>query len=126
MAIRKERNRYTAAVIGTMLFGVVYELFSHQVYSNFMIFAFLFPFLLGTIPYSLLGRMEKRKQPGPVSRCLYNSGVAALTAGSVFQGVLVIYGTTSRLSKVYWIGGITLILVGVTRYILERRGKIDS
>ena len=123
MDILKERNRYTIAVIGTMLFGTAYELFSHHVYSNFMIFAFLFPLLLGEIPFSVLGRMEEQKQPSPVSRCLYSSGVAALTAGSVFQGILAIYGTTSRLSAIYWIVGTLLVLAGVTLYIMERRRR---
>ena len=73
------------------------------------------------IPFSLLGRLEEGKQPDVVSRCLYSSGVAALTAGSVFQGVLEIYGTTNRLSAVYWILGALLLFAGVILYAIKQR-----
>ena len=67
-----------------------------------------------------------------LSRCLYDSGLAALTAGSVFRGVLEIYGTTSRLSAVYWICGTALCGFGLAIYgfcrmvVLPRDGDRDA
>ena len=117
----QERNRYLAAAVGTALFAAVYECFSHQVWSGFMIFAFLFPLLGGALPFTLLLKGDYRAVlPGTVSRCLYNSGIAALTAGSIFQGILEIYGTTNRLSSVYWITGTLLLLLGLLLYRAER------
>ena len=39
------------------LFGAIYEQFSHQVYSYYMIYAFALPLILGALPWALaLGR----------------------------------------------------------------------
>ena len=116
-----KRNHYIAATAGTALFAAVYECFSHQVYSLFMILAFLFPLLGGVLPYSLLLHMGKRRRPGVVSRCLYDSGIAMLTAGSLFQGILEIYGTTSYLSRFYWIAGVFFLLIALPVYLTERK-----
>ena len=116
MPMKITRNRWLGAAAFTLLFALVYECFSHQVYSGFMLLAFLFPLLGGALPYALLARASRRAQPGVLSRCLYDSGLAALTAGSVFRGVLEIYGTTSRLEAVYWICGTALCLFGLAVY----------
>ncbi len=81
-----------------------------------MLLAFLFPLLGGALPCALLMRTPRCAQPGVLSRCLYDSGLAALTVGSIFRGVLEIYGTTSRLSAVYWICWITLCALGLAVY----------
>ena len=39
--------------------------------------------------------------PGRFTRHAWNSGLAALTVGSIFKGVLDIYGTTNKLIAVY-------------------------
>lgn len=118
-AMIRERNRYAAAVIGTLLFAAVYECFSHQVYSRFMLLAFLFPLVGGLIPYTILLKTSLWKSIGKFSRSLYNSGIAAWTAGSLFQGILEIYGTTSRLSAVYWIAGAILLSAGLLCFIIN-------
>ena len=41
---------YLSVTVFSALFGAVYELFSHGVYSYCMIYAFAFPLLLGDIP----------------------------------------------------------------------------
>ena len=70
------------------LFGAVYELFSHEVYSYFMIYAFAVPLMLGVMPYALL--LISRKVPGRAALIPWNSGIAALSVGCVFRGVLEI------------------------------------
>ena len=119
MSYPNVQKRYVAAAIAVALFAFVYELFSHQVYSNWMLFAFLFPLAGGVIPFSFLA-IAKKPLPRAAGRCLYGSGIAALTAGSVFQGILEIYGTTSRLSPVYWISGGCLTLAGALVCVLGR------
>lgn len=111
----RERRRYAAAALGTLAFAAIYECFSHQVFSPFMLLAFLFPLLGGVIPCTLLLRAPAGKRVDEFSRCLYRSGIAALTVGSLFRGILEIYGTTSCLSAVYWIAGIGLLLAGLLR-----------
>ena len=123
MGVRKTRDLFFAAAAGTMTFAVIYELFSHQVYSNYMIFAFLIHLLGGAVPYTLLSMAPRRFCPGIPGRCLYNSGLAALTAGSLFRDVLEIYGTTSRWSPVYAVAGGALALTGAVLWLFDlRRG----
>ena len=94
------------------LFGAVYERFSHGVYSFYMIYAFVFPLAGGTLPFLAISLFRKR-YPGAVARNLYHSGVATLTVGSIVQGVLAIYGTTNRLTGLYWIVGVILVVSGI-------------
>ena len=98
------------------IFGGIYELFSHGVYSGWMIFAFAVPLLLGAPLHALLLRLGK--MPGRVFLNLWNAGVACLSVGSVFQGVLAIYGTTNALIVVYPIAGGILMLLGLASAFL--------
>ncbi len=101
---------YLLSAVLCALFGAVYELFSHEVWSCFMICAFAFPLLLGAIPFFL---MQKRGKPFPGRAAeLVHAGVAALTVGSILQGVLEIYGTSNPLTISYWVAGGALTAIG--------------
>ena len=101
---------YLLATVGCAIFGAVYELFSHEVWSCFMICAFAFPLLLGAIPFF---QMQKRGKPFPGRAAeLVHAGVAALTVGSILQGVLEIYGTSNPLTISYWVAGGALTAIG--------------
>lgn len=100
-----------------ILFGAVYESFSHGVYSCFMLYVFVFPLVGGVIPFFGIA-FSGMPVPNRVSRNLYHSGIAALTTGSLLEGALEIYGTTNRLVSVYWILGILFVLAAVFIYCL--------
>ncbi len=109
-----------------ILFGAVYECFSHEVYSYFMLYAFLFPLVGGTLPFFGMA-FYRMPIPNRVSRNLYHSGIAALTTGCLFKGALEIYGTTNRLISVYWILGILFILTAIFIYCLfQKRNKCSK
>ena len=91
---------YLIAAAFLALFGAIYEVFSHGVYSFFMIYSFAIPLLLGTLPYLLMGLLD-RKIPRPFTSRLWAFGIAALAVGCSFQGVLEIAGLTNRLIYVY-------------------------
>ena len=95
------------------LFGAVYELFSHEVYSFYMLYAFGFPLVGGALPYGILSAFHLSKSSSALARNLYHSGIATLTVGSIVRGVLDIYGTTNSLFRYYWFVGIFAVVAGV-------------
>lgn len=101
------------------LFGAVYEYFSHEVYSYYMLYAFVFPLAGGVLPFFLLA-LGDFPLPDRVSFNLYHSGIASLTVGSIVQGILEIYGTTNRLVSVYWIAGLLFVGLGVCFYFKKK------
>ena len=116
---------YLLISIFVALFGGIYEVFSHGVYSNFMLYAFAFPLVGGCLPFFALGMWsyvggEKHpihfSAPRKLTRNLYHSGIATLTIGSVIRGVLDIYGTTNFLTNFYWPVGIGFVVVGIISY----------
>ncbi|MCD8005397.1 MAG: hypothetical protein LUF29_00245 [Oscillospiraceae bacterium] len=107
---------YLGCSLFLALFGAVYEIFSHEVYSYYMIYAFAIPLAGGALPSFLFAYFGKHI-PNRASHNLYNSGIAALSIGSVFTGVLKIYGTTNRLTAVYWVVGFGLIIISVCLYL---------
>lgn len=85
-----------------------------------MIYAFGFPLVLGVLPYFSLALFKAKKFPSAVARNLYNSGVATLTVGSIINGVLEIYGTTSYLTVYYTAAGIPLLIIGILIFLLKK------
>lgn len=103
------------------LFGAVYEVFSHEVYSFYMIYAFVFPLAGGTLPFFLLSMVPVPKYPCALARNLYHSGIATFTVGCTMCGVLEIYGTTNFLTNGYWLVGIALSAAGIIAYLVQLR-----
>ncbi len=118
-AIRRWAFSYLLIALCCMLFGAVYERFSHGVYSGFMLYAFAVPLVGGTLLCFLLDQFSRTWMPGRLIRNLYHSGIAAWTVGCLFQGVLEIYGTTNRLTAVYWIVGFCFTAAAAAGYGLS-------
>ena len=119
----KSARNYLWASIFCAFFGAVYEAFSHGVYSYFMLYAFAFPLVLGTLPAVLSG-LRGRRTPSSAAAQLWGAGVATLTTGAVFRGILDIYGTSSGLTFVYWIAGGAFLLASIV--IKERESPSRS
>ena len=77
--------QYFMAALFCALFGAVYELFSHSVFSYYMLYAFMIPLVGGALLFFLMGYFQW-KIPGKVSRSLWQFGIAALTVGLLLQG----------------------------------------
>ena len=61
-------------------FGSIYERFSHEVYSYYMMYAFSIPLVMGALPYSLMAL--KQYQPDKSFLHLWNSAIITFTIGS--------------------------------------------
>ena len=98
-------------------FGAIYEYYSHQVYSYYMIYAFAIPLVMGALPYGIIALQDQYRPRGSALH-LWNSAIAAFTVGSLFKGVLDIYGTTNKLVAVYPIAGGALALAALFFFFL--------
>jgi len=109
---------YLLVSLFCVMFGAIYEHFSHEVYSGYMIYAFMFPLAGGTLPFAALSLQERIRLPGRLPLNLYNAGIAALTVGSIMEGALEIYGTTNDSVQVYWFVGFCLAGIGLMLYVI--------
>lgn len=123
--------RYLIASILTAVAAAVYELFSHGVYSNFMIYAFIVPLAGGALPELLAAARINKKRAAHDSAQVTGprraSGVrlaviVTLTAGSLVKGVLDIYGTTNRLLIIYPAAAVLIAVTG----LISRRASSGS
>lgn len=110
-----------------IIFGAVYEHYSHGIYSYYMIYAFIFPLCFGTFPFITLSIYGYISFPKRISLNLYNSGIATLTVGSIMEGVLEIYGTENSLLRIFWIVGVLLFGSGLLIYVTTSKNlKINK
>lgn len=105
--MQKERRRnrilYCLFTVFVFFFQLIYEYFSHGVKSNYMIFSFLIPLAGGFITDQSFKMTPKKRIY--LFRQLTGGAVIWLTLGSIFRGVLEIYGTTNHRILVFAIAG---------------------
>ena len=117
--LRIARNYFIVAAVCAVI-GLVYEIFSHGVWSVFMVGAFAVPLALGVLP-NLIIALFRMKTPGMAAENLYACGMATLTLGSLLTGVLQIYGTTNDPIQYYWLVGIGFAILGIIFYLAQPR-----
>ncbi len=111
---------HLSVAIFCALFGVIYEKFSHNIYSYYMIYAFAVPLVCGAFPYAILA-LRGTRVPNERAIRFWNSAIATFTVGSVFRGVLDLYGSTNKLSVVYPIAGAVLVVLTIVSLIRGRK-----
>ena len=113
------RRTYLAATVLTAVFGAVYELFGHGVYSYAMLYAFLVP-LCGAMlfEFAACDRFGSK-----VTEDCFHGGLAVLTVGCLIKGVMDIYGTASPMLAFYWSSGAVLLGIGLTGLFGKRRAS---
>ncbi len=116
---------WLCVTIFTAFFGAVYEHFSFGVYSVYMLYAFAPPLLLGVLP-SAINAVTGHRPAGRVTMNLMSSGIATLTAGSIFTGIVEIYGTTNRLSMVYLTAGAVLLIMALFSRIIGTLSAVQE
>ena len=109
---------YVGIAIFIAVFGIVYEQFSHNVFSAEMYFAWVWVLGFGLIPHAVLCFAPIKKVPGIISGSIYNLGVAFVTTRSIYIGVIDIYGTNNTKWVVtYTIVGIIFLVAGAMFYL---------
>ena len=115
----KKTIRYLFLSLFVFVFAQIYEYFSHGVYSNYMLYAFLIPFLGLTVPRFLLYSLKKTLLAN--SRFLWKSGIATFTVGSIYKGVLEIYGTNGYFEFPYLFFGAALCVSAIFAVFTEEK-----
>ena len=94
------------------LFGQIYEIFSHGVWSSYMTGAFLYP-LVACLLWTLLGCFADYAAQSRSLRFCADTALATLTVGSILKGVFVIYGTeVTAVEGYFYIGWALTAAVG--------------
>lgn len=105
----------------TALFGSVYELYSHSVYSYFMIYAFA-PLMVMSLVFVWWGGFSKHP-PRRRARNLFTACAATASVGMTAAGVVAIYGSTNKLLiGYYFLAGLTLI-AAIVSHLADRGSK---
>lgn len=108
---------YIGVTLFVALFGGIYEIFSHNVFSPSMYLAWLYP-LIGLATYLLLRFLPIKTVPGMIPACIFNFGVAMITVRSIFDGVLEIYGkTNNNILFIYTALAIVFLSTGSVLYL---------
>ena len=115
--LEKWKRVYLYVSVGTLIFSMIYECFSHDVFSPYMVFAVAFPLLGGLLAGELLKKVPPKHLPGPLSAEIYHCGIATLTVGSIIQGVLEIYGTANPLVLGYLAAGAGLVILSLILWL---------
>lgn len=114
---------YLLLTVVCALFGAVYECFSHDVWSFWMVYAFAFP-LAGALFFSFL-EGKKRRIPVMAAECIH-CGLSSLAAGSLIRGALQIYGTASPLLPVFFIVGAGMLMIAGGMMLLRHRAGTEQ
>ena len=94
-----------------LIFGFIYELYSHNVYSIYMGLSFIIPLLLAIllfIVYKLNIKLNIK------SIILLNLLMITITMYSIVKGILDIYGTSNSLINIYLYSSIILVILSIT------------
>ena len=108
---------YIGVTIFCAIFGIIYEFNAHNVFSNSMMFGFMWPLFGGVVFYTFLKFVLKNYLPSQAASYAYNCGLATLTVGCYFKGVIEIYGTTrEKYVILYTVVGIVLMSAALIFY----------
>ena len=120
----KKTGIYLGISVFVFIFGQIYEYFSHGVYSNYMIFAFLIPFA-GLFILWILNNLIFKIEISYFVLLPWKCGTATLTAGSLYKGILEIYGTSTTFEIFYLITGIAFCILAA--FIMATgKGKVNK
>lgn len=110
---KKQAIVYLIISIFCFVFGRVYEMFSHNVYSSYMMNSYLIPLFFGFFASLTMFLLKLNKITNRISINLYNASIATFTIYSIFKGILEIYGTTNKLINIYLYIGILLFIISI-------------
>ncbi len=123
----KAKYRWTALYIAVsvflFVFSRVYYLYSHNVHSPYMTYAFAVPLALGALPCFVTSFLKLKPGGAYIPVRLYHSGAAAVIVGCVLRGVFDIAGTSSVYQGYIMCAGVVMLVLGAVGYIAAVSGE---
>ena len=118
---RKDSNAKVVSTYGVCAVlcagaGYIYTLFGHGVSSVYMSLMFLVPLIGGMLVFAVLKYLFKIHQMDRMMYNLYNSAIAALTAGICLKGIYQIAGSDSRNYLLFFIAAVVCFCIAVIRF----------
>ena len=118
---------YLGVSIFVIIFSLIYSIFSHNVYSDYLSYAFLYPLIGGSVVYFTL-HFTKKFSKWPYN--FYNAGIATITIGSILCGVNEIAGADTLYYYFFYLVGwafvissVILVIIGILFEVMKWRKK---
>lgn len=110
---------YLAMAAFLFIFSRIYESLSYGEVSVFMHYMFCATLVGGIL---LLGLLQVKPNLSRMTYNLWNSGIATITAGCLFRGIINLSGRSTTLDQPYWyVGAGFLKLSLITLFISDTR-----
>lgn len=110
---------YLAMAAFLFIFSRIYESLSYGEVSVFMHYMFCATLVGGIL---LLGLLQVKPNLSRMTYNLWNSGIATITAGCLFRGIINLTGRSTTLDQPYWyVGAGFLALSLITLFISDTR-----
>ncbi|MBV1943507.1 hypothetical protein JOA01_07940 [Streptococcus parasuis] len=110
---------YLAMAAFLFIFSRIYESLSYGEVSVFMHYMFCATLVGGIV---LLGLLQIKPNLSRMTYNLWNSGIATITAGCLFRGIINLSGRSTTLDQPYWyVGAGFLALSLITLFISDTR-----
>ena len=110
---------YLAIAAFLFIFSRIYESLSYGEVSVFMHYMFCATLVGGIL---LLGLLQVKPNLSRMTYNLWNSGIATITAGCLFRGIINLSGRSTTLDQPYWyVGAGFLALSLITLFISDTR-----
>ncbi|MFZ1758384.1 hypothetical protein [Streptococcus sp. VTCC 12905] len=110
---------YLAMAAFLFIFSRIYESLSYGEVSVFMHYMFCATLVGGIL---LLGLLQVKPNLSRMTYNLWNSGIATITAGCLFRGIINLSGRSTTLDQPYWyVGAGFLALSLITLFISDTR-----
>ena len=110
---------YLAMAAFLFIFSRIYESLSYGEVSVFMHYMFCATLVGGIL---LFGLLQVKPNLSRMTYNLWNSGIATITAGCLFRGIINLSGRSTTLDQPYWcVGAGFLVLSLITLFISDTR-----
>ena len=111
------KNKFLFSSLFILLFTAIYYIFSHEIYSPYMTYAFLYP-LFGGIIWTLFFRNSNF-----LAQKIYILGISILISASILQGIHDIAGTQTKYIVPYAISGSLVVIISFIAKFLNFQQK---